>query len=90
MLSNSAPRFPVGSIIVREKLLSPEATAAETLVVMIKRERNFNPTANDWEFLTTSGDLKRIEAREKEGKCQQCHASQSWNDYVFRYPPAGR
>ncbi|MGZ8844111.1 MAG: cytochrome P460 family protein [Pyrinomonadaceae bacterium] len=82
-------KFPVGSIIVREKLLSPQAASAETLVVMIKRERDFNPKANDWEFLTISGDLKTIAGREKEGKCQQCHASEARNDYVFRYPIPG-
>lgn len=82
-------KFPVGSIIVRERLLSPRATAAETSVVMIKRERDFNPKANDWEFLTVGGDLKSLAGREKEGKCQQCHASEARNDYVFRYPSAG-
>jgi Cytochrome P460 len=55
------------------------------LVVMVKRERGFNPKANDWEFLTVSGDLKKIEKREKEGKCRDCHASETSNDFVFRY-----
>ncbi len=74
---------------MREKLLTPEASNPEVLVVMIKRERGFNRKANDWEFLTVSGDLKRIEAREKKGKCQKCHASQAWSDYAWRYPVAG-
>jgi hypothetical protein len=79
-------RFPAGSILVREKLLTPTATSPTVLVVMIKREKGFNPKANDWEFLTVSGDLKKIEKREKEGKCQACHASEAKNDFVFRYP----
>lgn len=53
---------------------------------MVKREKGFNSKANDWEFLTVTGDLKKIEKREKEGKCQQCHASEAKNDFVFRYP----
>jgi hypothetical protein len=86
MLSKEPVRFPTGSILVREKLLTPTATNPEVLVVMIKREKGFNPKASDWEFLTVSGDLKKIVKREKEGKCQQCHASEAKNDFVFRYP----
>ncbi len=79
-------RFPAGSILVREKLLTATATNPTVLVLMIKREKGFNPKANDWEFVTVSGDLKKIEKREKEGKCQACHASEAKNDFVFRYP----
>ncbi len=86
MLSKKAVTFPMGSIIVREKLLTPSAPSPEVLVVMIKREKNFNPRANDWEFLTVSGDMKKIEKREKEGKCRQCHASEAKHDFVFPYP----
>ncbi len=86
MLGKGTTKFPTGSIIVREKLLTPTAPSPEILVVMVKREKGFNPKANDWEFLTVSGDMKKIEKREKEGKCQACHASEASNDFVFRYP----
>jgi len=86
VFSKTPSRFAPGSVIVREKLRAPASTTPEVLVVMIKRERNFNPKANDWEFLTISGDMKTIKKREKEGKCQRCHASEAKNDYVFRYP----
>ena len=86
MFSKKSAKFPVGSIVVREKLLTPTAPSPNVLVVMVKREKGFNPKANDWEFLTVSGDLKKIENREKEGKCQACHTSEAKNDFVFRYP----
>lgn len=86
MFGKAAPNLPPGSMIVREKLSSSSATKPDLLAVMIKRAKGFNPLANDWESLTVSGDLKRIEKREKEGKCQQCHALESRNDFVFRYP----
>jgi hypothetical protein len=86
ILSTGTLRFPTGSILVREKLLTPTAANPSVLVVMIKREKGFNPKANDWEFLTVSGDLRKIENREKEGKCRACHASEAKNDFVFRYP----
>ena len=79
-------RFPNGSILVREKLLTPTAANPAVLVVMVKREKGFNPKANDWEFLTVSGDQKKIEKREKEGKCYACHALEAKDDFVFRYP----
>jgi hypothetical protein len=86
MLRKEPVKFPAGSILVREKLLTPTAASPDVLVVMVKREKGFNPKANDWEFLTVSGDVKKIDKREKEGKCQQCHASEAKNDFVFRYP----
>lgn len=86
MLSRETASFPTGSILIREKLLTPTATSPDVLVVMVKREKGFNPKANDWEFLTVSGDMKKIEKREKEGKCRACHASEARNDFVFRYP----
>jgi len=85
MFGKTTGKFPTGSIIVREKLLTPTAPSPEVLVVMVKREKGFNPKANDWEFLTVSGDMKKIEKREKEGKCRDCHASEAGNDFVFRY-----
>jgi len=86
LFSKRPPKFPAGSIIVREKLRAAASTSPEVLVVMVKRERNFSPRANDWEFLTVSGDMTTIKKREKEGKCGQCHASEAKNDLVFKYP----
>jgi hypothetical protein len=86
MFSKKTAKFPAGSILVREKLLTPTAPNPDVLVVMVKREKGFNPKANDWEFLTVSGDMKKIEKREKEGKCRACHASAASDDFVFRYP----
>ena len=89
MFDRSAAYLPPGSMIVREKLSrSSAATTPDLLAVMIKRAKGFNPMANDWEFLVVTGDGRKIERREKTGACQECHASQSRNDFVFRdYSP---
>ena len=88
MFGKSAANFPTDSIIVREKLSSSSATKPDLVAVMIKRAKGFNPMANDWEFLVLTGDGKKIERREKTGACQQCHASETRNDFVFRdYSP---
>ena len=67
---------------MREKLKT-EAGPPELLTAMIKREKGFNPAANDWEFLLISGDATKIKKREKTGACQRCHASASAKDFVF-------
>jgi hypothetical protein len=77
--------FPVGTILVRERVLPP-STDAEQLVVMVKRKQRFNKKGNGWEFLTLSGDATRIIKREKDGKCLKCHTSASQNDFVFPEP----
>jgi hypothetical protein len=79
--------FPVGSIIVRERLLSPGGDP-DVLVAMVKREKHFNRKASDWEFLTISGGLTKIIKREKEGKCLKCHVEAAKTDFVF--PEDGR
>jgi hypothetical protein len=75
--------FPEGSIIVREKLSAPDGKEAEALVVMFKRAQGFNPKAGDWEFLAVDGALKKIQERQKQGSCADCHASQLATDFVF-------
>jgi len=81
--------FPVGAIIVREKLSAVDAPQAEVLAVMIKHEHGFNPAASDWEFLKIDGPATTIATREKTGSCQQCHATEKRDDFVFRnyFPP---
>ena len=86
MLSERPSKFPVGSIIVREKLATQTDARPELLAVMIKRARGFNPKADDWEFLTVDGALTKIQERQKKGSCLQCHASQSERDFVFPLP----
>ena len=74
--------FPAGSIIVRERLLTPSSNP-DQLVVMIKHDKDFNRKADGWEFLTVTGDMSKVLKREKEGNCLKCHASESGNDFVF-------
>ena len=84
LLDEKKPVFPVGSIIVREKLKMADATTPQLLVAMVKHERGFNPQANDWEFLVIDGNASRIQRREKTGDCLACHSQQKNTDFVFR------
>jgi hypothetical protein len=84
--TNRPQRFPVGSIIVREKLIKADDAQPQLLTAMIKRARGFNPKANDWEFLLIDGTISKILEQQKQGSCLKCHASQKKRDFVFPVP----
>src|SRR5215510_5908769 len=98
MFATGQPRFPEGSVIVKEKIekpLSPEGydigppKSLEGLkpslyTLMIKREPGYNPAVGDWEFAVASGKEGRIEAGGKLESCQACHLEKRDQDFVFR------
>ena len=89
MMHERNPRFPQGSVIVKEKLQSRESTSPELLTVMIKREPGYNPGNGDWEYMALDGDGKEVRARGRLEKCQACHQMAEHSDYVHRnYLPA--
>jgi hypothetical protein len=86
MLSKVPAKFPVGSIIVREKLSKKGGDRPELLAVMIKRAAGFNPAGGDWEFLTVDGQVSKIRERQKKGSCLDCHSLRPEADFVFPLP----
>jgi Cytochrome P460 len=84
MLKKKNPVFPVGTIIVKEKLDSPDSETPELLTVMIKRPKGYNPQVGDWEFMTLNGTATDITSRGKIESCQSCHIGYKQNDYVTR------
>lgn len=85
LMDEKKPRFPVGSIVIREKLSQAEDARPLVLVAMVKHGQGFNPKANDWEFLVIDGNASTIQRREKTGDCLACHKEQKKTDFVFRY-----
>jgi hypothetical protein len=84
MMTKRYPNFPVGTVIVKEKLTTAESKSPELLTVMIKREKNYNPNVGDWEFLTFNGAATETTARGKLENCQTCHLVEKKTDYVSR------
>ena len=82
MLEKKNPVFPVGTIIVKEKLLTLESKKPVLLTVMIKREKGFNPQVGDWEFMTLDGTAANITSRGKIESCQSCHVNYKENDFI--------
>lgn len=84
MMTKKFPVFPTGTIIVKEKLSTPDSRTPELLTVMLKREKNFNSENGDWEYMTANGAATEITARGKLTSCQSCHAADKPTDYVSR------
>lgn len=83
-MAKDEPHFPAGSIIVREKLLREADQAPEVVTVMIKREKGFSPKTADWEFFVLGGALDKVEKRETNGSCAECHTQAARTDWVFK------
>ena len=84
MLTKVHPKFPIGTVIVKEKLSSFRSTTPELLTLMIKREKDFNPEVGDWEFLVLDGAATKVTDRGKLENCRSCHLSYDYSDYVTR------
>ena len=84
MMTKRQPKFPIGSMIVKEKLGSPDSTAPEVLTVMIKRKPGYNPENGDWEYLVLDGPASKIVERGKLTRCSSCHSSYEHSDFVTR------
>ncbi|MBD0325383.1 MAG: cytochrome P460 family protein [Pyrinomonadaceae bacterium] len=84
MTTELKPKFPVGSVIVKEKFSSKEKDAPELLTVMVKRESGFNPAVGDWEFMAVNGAGTKIDARGRLESCQSCHVLMKEGDFVSR------
>jgi hypothetical protein len=89
MLEDLRPRFPVGSLIVKEKLPARDSTEPELLTAMYKREPGYDPEGGDWEYMVLDGRGEEVRARGKLESCRACHQDYPHTDFVARnYLPA--
>jgi len=84
MMIKRSPKFPIGSMIVKEKLGSPDSTKPEVLTAMIKRGPGYNPENGDWEYLVLDGAASKIVERGKLTRCSGCHRLYGQSDFVTR------
>jgi hypothetical protein len=85
-LTDSASVYPVGAVIIKEKLADfspPDATqSTNSLGGMRKREAGYDPENGDWEyFYQAAGGI--LESG-KMANCTQCHSQKKPQDYVFK------
>lgn len=84
MMTKLRPKFPIGSMIVKEKLGSPDSTKPEVLTAMIKRGPGYNPESGDWEYLVLDGAASTIIEQGKLTRCSGCHRPYEHSDFVTR------
>lgn len=83
MMSKGHSTFPLGSVIVKEKLPSKTSAKVEIMTVMVKRRKGFDAKNGDWEYFTTKGSGPET-SQENVAVCQSCHQAAKEQDFVFR------
>src|SRR5260221_7212299 len=83
MFEQLDPKFPEGSVIVKEKLADKSSPTPELMTVMVKRGRGFNPDSGDWEYMIVDGTGTKVTAQGKLENCQSCHSARQSSGYVF-------
>jgi hypothetical protein len=81
---DSAARFPVGTVIFKQKFPTVDAKDPELYTGMIKRQTGFNPECGDWEFFTMNGDARAVTARGRIESCMDCHKDYAKTDFVTK------
>jgi hypothetical protein len=84
MLEELRPRFPAGSLVVKEKLTARDSSEPELLTAMYKREAGYDPEGGDWEYLVLDGRGREVKARGKLESCRACHQAVAATDFVSR------
>ena len=94
MLTQATPKFPVGTVIVKEKLPAKAETAEwkgkrpypkpELLTVMRKREKGYFPKGGDWEYSVMDGTGQTTLKSGKLKACASCHEQYAATDFVTR------
>lgn len=83
VVAESKPKFPVGTVLVKEKLSTPTTPKPELLTAMVKLEPGYDPEHGDWEYFVLAGDARKITARGKLETCRSCHDARKDTDYAF-------
>lgn len=84
MLEEKEPRFPAGTLIVKEKLPARDSAEPELLTAMLKHAAGYDPEGGDWEYLVLDGRGRQVRARGKLESCRACHQTYPDTDFVAR------
>ncbi|MEY4485113.1 MAG: hypothetical protein RL693_2565 [Verrucomicrobiota bacterium] len=77
----TSKNYPVGSVIIKEKIWGHTKTGEPDLGGMIKRKHSEKPSVDDWEFFYKEAGKKPSSARMES--CKDCHANAASKDFVF-------
>ena len=82
--------FVPGTVLLKEHYRNENGQpgAPESITLMIKREKGYDPTSGDWEYsqFDTNGNMM-MEGNSQRNKifhnCTKCHANVKERDYIF-------
>ncbi len=77
-------KFPVGSILLKEKFDVEKMDTPTLYTGMIKREAGYFPDCGDWEFFTLDGAITQVTSRGKTESCAACHRDFAKADFVSK------
>lgn len=87
----SAATYPVGSVIVKEKLAAGGAAGKAPTDAgwqhvgvggMIKRTAGYDPDGDNWEYFCAKDTSRKVESG-RIANCALCHAGEATRDHVF-------
>ena len=84
MMTQKQPVFPVGTVIVKQKMKTEDPKTTEISTVMVKRGAGYNPGNGDWEYAVIDAGVTKTTGEGKIEHCQKCHMTVSNTDFVFR------
>ena len=84
MMTKRTPKYPVGSMIVKEKWDSKDSARPEMLTGMIKRQKGYYPEGGDWEYFVLDGPASKIVEQGKLERCSVCHRPYQNYDFITR------
>ncbi len=77
-------KFPIGSILLKEKFDDTNLEQPTLYTGMIKHDAGYFPDCGDWEFFTLDGHLTKVTSRGKLESCAACHREFAKYDYVSK------
>lgn len=90
MLKRDAVTFPVGSVVLKQKLEADKGQNVILYTGMLKRGQGYNPDCGDWEFFTLSADGKTVTSQGRLESCMACHKDYARSDYLTKQYPIER
>ncbi len=84
LLKQAKPKFPAGSIIVKERHSSRESKVADYVTVMRKLPAGSKPETSDWQYLVFAQDAKTKLKKHNLPDCVSCHNKWKDTDYTSR------
>ena len=77
-------KYPIGSIIVKQKFSDETGANTELFTVMRKMDKGYDASNGNWEYSVLNADASLVLSRGKTDSCIECHADYSSTDYVTR------